>query len=629
MPAPVPDDISSLPDMSEWVNIADLGAVGDNETDNTDIFRKAIEKYDVIFIPQGWYLVSGTIKLNPNTVLIGMNPVSTQIRIKSCTPAFSGFGSPVPLIETSKGGRNVVSGIGLYTGSYNYRAVACKWMSGKDSYLNDVKFFGFHGSMAKGRVSDLSFSSPYAIADTHGGKDPAWDNQYWSLWITDGGGGTFNDIWSADTYASSGLYVSNTSTPARIYEMSVEHHVRNEVRFDNVSNWRVYSLQLEEETRESRDCQQMELENCSNMFFAQSYLFRVIKVSTPFPYAVRIWNCRNMEFLNFHNFTQMRYTTTLSFYDINERTDVRPWEFTKITVNGNEKGSRHGNAGGSELLNTGFEYAEGICHDSKGNVYFCEERMKRIYKWDASSGTLSLLADYPWSPMSLACDSRDHLIVICRYRPQPGYMINGKQESVKELPDRYGTSYSAWGNSGFAAVAYSLDPDNPDESIRPLEVVPYSEIKKAEKVMYPAHRWRDSRDFDEACLYVPENCFVAPDGKTIIPDQYDLNRSSSLVEAFPGKPLYEVDEYDHRTVRFNVNVNGTLYDPVKFVFRGENGIVQDEAGNVYITDGEIYEYSPEGSLIRTITTPERPCSLTIADGYLYYTSRTSFYRVRL
>ena len=29
--------------------------------------------------------------------------------------------------------------------------------------------------------------------------------------------------------------------------MSVEHHVRNEVRFKNVSNWKVLALQLEEE----------------------------------------------------------------------------------------------------------------------------------------------------------------------------------------------------------------------------------------------------------------------------------------------------------------------------------------------------------------------------------------------
>ena len=51
-----------------------------------------------------------------------------------------------------------------------------------------------------------------------------------------GGGGTFKDIWTANTYAASGMLVSNTSTPGRVYAMSIEHHVRNEVRFDGVAN---------------------------------------------------------------------------------------------------------------------------------------------------------------------------------------------------------------------------------------------------------------------------------------------------------------------------------------------------------------------------------------------------------
>ena len=62
-----------------------------------------------------------------------------------------------------------------------------------------------------------------------------WDSQYWSLWVTDGGGGTFKDIWTPSPYAHAGIYVSDTETPGRIYAMSVEHHVRNEVIVRNVA----------------------------------------------------------------------------------------------------------------------------------------------------------------------------------------------------------------------------------------------------------------------------------------------------------------------------------------------------------------------------------------------------------
>ena len=79
--------------------------------------------------------------------------------------------------------------------------------------------------------------------------DMAWDNQYWSLWITNNGGGTIKDVWTASTYAASGLYISETKTPGRIYAMSVEHHVRTEARFHNVANWKIYAFQFEEECR--------------------------------------------------------------------------------------------------------------------------------------------------------------------------------------------------------------------------------------------------------------------------------------------------------------------------------------------------------------------------------------------
>ncbi len=51
LPALPVNDIPSIPATSTWVNIADLGAVGDNETDNIDIFREAVAKYDVIYVP--------------------------------------------------------------------------------------------------------------------------------------------------------------------------------------------------------------------------------------------------------------------------------------------------------------------------------------------------------------------------------------------------------------------------------------------------------------------------------------------------------------------------------------------------------------------------------------------------
>ena len=215
-PVPV-NDIPAIPSMTRWVNIRNLGAKGDGESDDTEVFRKAIEEYDVIYVPQGWYIVSQSLKLKKNTALIGLNPVSTQLKLKESTSAFSGFGSPVPLLEAPQGGNNFVSGIGLNTGAYNYRAVGCKWMAGADSYMNDVKFLGVHGTMTKGALTQQQRRNNVPQISTpeepvcFQGKDKAWDNQHWSLWITNGGGGVFKDIWTASTYATNGIYVNNTA----------------------------------------------------------------------------------------------------------------------------------------------------------------------------------------------------------------------------------------------------------------------------------------------------------------------------------------------------------------------------------------------------------------------------------
>src|SRR5204863_1084522 len=120
----------------------------------------------------------------------------------------------------------------------------------------------------------------------------------------------------------------------RIYALSVEHHVRNEVRFNNVTNWKVYALQLEEESRESTECQPLELENCTDMTFANLYMFRVIRVIKPYPYSIRSWNNKNVELLNVHNYSQVKYTTTNPLYDIGTNTEVRPWEFARLFISG-------------------------------------------------------------------------------------------------------------------------------------------------------------------------------------------------------------------------------------------------------------------------------------------------------
>jgi hypothetical protein len=638
--------VPSLPAMNTWVNIRDLGAKGDGETDDTEVFQKAINQYNTIYVPQGWYRFTETVKMAPGTKLIGLHPFGTQFILHESEPAFSGFGSPKPLLESSEGGDDILNGIGLSTGAYNYRAVACKWMAGESSLFNDIKFVGGHGTMRKPspdssdrqsrRSAGPEISSPENPV-TERGMDQAWNTQYWSLWITKNGGGTFKNIWTASSYATNGLYVSNTSTPSRIMAISLEHHLKNEARFENVSNWKIYAFQLEEEGREGKDCQMVELSNCNNILFANLYIFRVIRVNTPKTNGVRLWNCENMEFRNIHNFAQVKYMVTNPIYDVNKGISVLPWEIAKVKITGNEPGKNHisNETGKVSKLASGFEFAEGITSDSKGNIYFTEHRLGRIYKWSAETNSLSIVADYHWKPYALATDTRDNLLVTFRYDPQPGYLVNGEQERVSRLPDD-NNGFSSWGNSGWAALAYSIDPENPDETFKPMPRKRTNKIQNAQKYLYPSSRWRYQigwdYDFDTAVVGLPETSFVAPDGVTIIPETYDLLRSAALSEAIPGQPFFVADEALKRVVKLDVANNGKLSGLQQFSPRGEFSTAIDKYGNVYVADGNIFVYDKSGKEISRIEIEERPITIAIGgadNNNLFITTQTSLYKMHI
>lgn len=55
------------------VSVRRFGARGDGATDDTQAFRKAIAASDDVFVPKGKYLVTGELKLRPNTRLFGLS----------------------------------------------------------------------------------------------------------------------------------------------------------------------------------------------------------------------------------------------------------------------------------------------------------------------------------------------------------------------------------------------------------------------------------------------------------------------------------------------------------------------------------------------------------------------------
>ncbi len=67
-------DLAPLPPCETWVDVRSLGAKGDGVTNGTVAFRKAIAENRAIYIPSGYYVISDTLLLRPDTALIGLHP---------------------------------------------------------------------------------------------------------------------------------------------------------------------------------------------------------------------------------------------------------------------------------------------------------------------------------------------------------------------------------------------------------------------------------------------------------------------------------------------------------------------------------------------------------------------------
>lgn len=621
LPNPVQSDILDLPPIDKWVNIRSLGAKGDGVTDDTNVLRQSIAEHRAIYFPSGQYRVSDTIRLKPDTVLIGLHPSVTRIFLADSTPSFQDAGSPKALIETPEGGTNIVTGIGLYTNGINARAVAAKWGASTNSMINDVRFLGGHGTFDLNSKSQTSSQVMRQIYnDTHT-ADPnprrRWDSQYPSLWIT--GGGTFVDIWTPSTFAQAGVYISNTSTAGRIYELSSEHHVRNEIIVDHASNWQIYALQTEEERGEGGFAQPLDIRNSSDITFANLHMYRVVSSYQPFKNAITVTNSRNVRFRNLHCYSDSKVSFDNAIYDQTHNIEIRQREFSWLTISGDAPllHSPHPSpvlAEGAKIekIAGGFFNISGGAVDSLGNIYFVDAKWQTIYSWSAATHQLSKVRDNPLDPVELFFDKAGDLIVV---------------------------SYAGDG------TVYSFKPGEPNDNVTLLK----AEAAVARPTMtpvLPVDYWRNENDFLDTIPGKLPYQFVSPDGTTFLPAGKDfvtgelyygskLNntlRAFGFAPAIPGERFYITDESGEKTYSATVESDGTLLNLKLFTEQGGESVTEDSAGNVYIAAGQVFVYNPSGEMIETIDVPERPAQLLFggADGKtLFILARSSLYAVQI
>ncbi|WP_369059005.1 glycosyl hydrolase family 28-related protein [Caulobacter sp. 73W] len=623
-PAPRAPAIRALPPTSEWTNVRALGAMGDNATDDTAAIQRAIDSHRVVYFPSGFYRVTDTLKLKPDTVLIGLHPSLTQIVLPHRTPAFQGVGAPKALVESATGGDNIVSGLGLYTDGQNPRATALLWTAGATSMVNDVKFQGGHGT----NLADGTRFNPYN-ANATADPDPAkrWGGQYPSLWVTNGGGGTFANIWSPNTYAYSGIYVSDTRTPGYIYQASVEHHVRSEISLNRVANWELLAPQTEEEAGEGEETVSLEIRDSSNILVANYHGYRVTRTRRAAPAAVRLYNSHDIRFRNvavngesgfstcdeggcatFLRLTKYPYENAIK--DVTSGLEVRERQFAVLDV-----GAAPTPAAPSvfpvgatvEKLADGFYSLGGAAADAAGTLYFTDRRHQRIYSW-SHDRKLSIVRDNTLDPISLAVDAAGDLLVLSS---------EGRNGSV-----------------------YSFKPGSPDTEVTVIAPTPAGQRPGAASVL-PVNWWNNGEFKDQldpdtyqfttlAEMFARDMAapktqeYVSPDGSLVLPAYRvfqqgpadhrglrfsDLLDSYGFTTAKAGQRIFIANNSENRTYSGLVGAGGTITDLKPFADRGGESVATDGEGRVYVANGQVFVYAPDGRELGRLDVPERPLQL--------------------
>jgi hypothetical protein len=614
--------VRALPAMTEWTDVRGLGVVGDGQTDDTAALQRAIDGHRVLYFPTGFYKVTDTLKLRPDSVLIGLHPAITQLFIPDDNPAHRGLGPVRPILETPAGGDNILSGLGLFTGRVNPRASALLWRSGERSLVEDVKIMGGGGTPTPD-------GKPLGSLSAHSGDpvaDGRWDAQYPSIWVTDGGGGTFTDVWSPNTFAQAGFYISNTRTPGHVYEMSVEHHARNEFVLDNVENWEFLAPQTEQEVGDGPNAVSLEIRNSRNLLFANYHGYRVTRSYHPAKSAVKLFNSANIRFRNVHVNAESgyavcddegcgtflrasKYPFENAIEDVTRGQVIREHEFAKFDLGASDRPLAPPTPGLApvERLADGFWSISGAATDAGGALYFIDRHFQRIHRWSEAKG-LEVVRDQPLDAVNLAIDASGHVMVLSSLGPK--------------------------------GSVYSFDPAGPPDQLTVIEPTPVRGESQG-KTLLPVNWWANGEFRDQldpktyefttlAELFAREVAtpkareYVSPDGSLALPAfrvwqqgpsdhvgwrwSHALN-ANGFVSARPGERVFVTNASENVTYSGTVGPDGTLTDLKPFANRGGESVAVDGAGRVYVANGQVFVYAPDGKPLGRIDVPDRPLQI--------------------
>jgi len=630
-------DIPELPPSSDWVNVKSLHVTGDGVSDDTAALQEALDTHRVLYLPSGVYRLSGTLHLRPDSVLIGLNPSTTMLTLKERDPNFMGEGDVVPLLDTPRGGTEIVTGIAVATGDVAPRAAGIVWRGGARSLVDDVNFPRGRGRI--GAAAGPTFpNSPAAFAEAARAVAPFRGTQFPSLWIRDGGGGLIRDVWTANTMARAGWRVEGTNTGGIAYQVSCEHHPKNEVQFADAAHWTVYALQTEEESPDGTEATAVELDRARDITFANLFDYRVSRNVLPKIAAVVSRNSAAVRVENMHNFSQTRLAFDNSVIDETSGVAVRTHDFTSFEIGPQLKIGpplplpEVFEAGGKLLKVAGdFSNATGLTSNMEGEIFFTDSVNHRVYRWNVMTKQAVVLNQDIDAPQSATFVPPATLLIV----------DNAKRVFTVSSNDRGPAAMLS--PQPAADVSTLLLPVGLHDDIATLERL----VAGTGYVYAPRSNmaWTGFNDHEPRTFYYAPGTKIAIEAagaptQATVPGPRGAASSVGTwkpdLQAMQSAPFQigdlhlAVSEDDDMVYRVRLatssHIEATIVAP-----RSGTSVVEDVAGNIYVAGAQVFVYDSLGHLSGTLEIPERPSSLAFGGPdhrILFIGARSGLYAIK-